>query len=64
MLSSRSPSQIHGEGVLFSLPDLTFAIQTALTTDLLTSLLQPLALLVLYTPSPGTGDGFPEYSIQ
>lgn len=54
---------MHGEGVLFGLPDLTFAVQATLTTGN-SSLLQPLALLVLYTPSLGTGDRFPEYSIQ
>lgn len=48
---------------MFGLPDLTFAIQTALTIGN-SSLLQPLALLVLYTCSLGTGDRFPEYSVQ
>lgn len=38
-------------------------VQTALTTGN-SSLLQPLALPVLYTPSLGTGDRFSEYSIQ
>lgn len=57
MLSSPSPSQTNGEGVLFDLPDLTFAIQTVLTTG---HSFQPLALLVLYTPSLGIGDRFPE----
>lgn len=63
MLSFVSLSQTHGEGVLFGLPDMTFAIQAGLTTGN-SSLLQPWAPLVLYTPSLGMGSSFPGYPIQ